>query len=121
VDLNPSNLSGIEGSEAFGTNGTQQVGYAETASNDIAVLWGGTAESAVDLNALLPSTGTWANSAALTIDSSGNAYGWAEGTFNNQTGYFAVEWSAVPEPATGSLLLIVGTGTLIRRRPKQFP
>lgn len=56
VDLNPSNLNGITQTWAFGTSGTQQVGVG--AGNDTptgpnlrhALLWNGTAASAVDLN-----------------------------------------------------------------------
>jgi len=119
VDLNPTDLSGITYSVALSTNGIQQVGwgFASSLSNDEALLWTGTADSAVDLQALLPSTGTWTDSVATTIDSSGNVYGTADGTYNNVTGTFAVEWS-VPEPGTGSLLLFGSAGILVRRRRK---
>lgn len=119
VDLNPTNLSGIDDSEALATNGTQQVGFGYNDYNvwggSCALLWSGTAASVVDLQTLLPSTGTWTSSSADLIDSSGNVYGWASGTFDNVTGTFAVEWS-VPEPATASMLLIAGAGILMRRR-----
>ena len=48
VDLNPSSL-GFNSSEAYGTNGSQQVGWGDTYYSH-ALLWNGTAASAVDLN-----------------------------------------------------------------------
>jgi hypothetical protein len=56
VDLNPTNLSGFDYSSASGTSGTQQVGYGEASSGvkgtvfTHALLWTGTAASAIDLN-----------------------------------------------------------------------
>jgi hypothetical protein len=59
VDLNPTDLGNVSQSQAYATTGAQQVGYAyiitgtnprfET-GNYHAVLWTGTANSAVDLN-----------------------------------------------------------------------
>jgi hypothetical protein len=117
VDLNPTNLPGFTASDAFATNGTQQVGLGYTNSVYDALLWNGTASSTVDLAALLPASGTWTDSTAYSIDSSGNIYGVAiNSTYNGVTGAFAVEWSPVPEPGTGSLLLIAGAGLLARRQ-----
>jgi autotransporter-associated beta strand protein len=93
VDLNPS---GFTLSLGKGTNGIQQVGYgyADGANYDpLALLWTGTAGSAVDLETSLPATGTWNESIAYSVDPCGNVYGYAYGTFDNATGYFAVEWS----------------------------
>ena len=51
ADLNPTNLTGYTFSEAVGTDGTHQVGYgAIGGSNSHALLWSGTADSAVDLD-----------------------------------------------------------------------
>jgi hypothetical protein len=50
VDLNPTNLGGFTYSESRGTSGTQQAGDGGTGSIDHALLWSGTAASAVDLN-----------------------------------------------------------------------
>jgi hypothetical protein len=125
VDLNPTNISGVISSAADATNGTEQVGYGiisptkgQIGDTNHAFLWTGSPDSAVDLGTLLPSTGAWYYSNALNIDSSGNVYGIAQGTYDGVEGYFAVEWSPVPEPASGSLLLIAAAGTLLRRRRK---
>jgi len=54
VDLNPSGLIGTSNSaydsEAYGTDGKQQVGWANVNGLDHAILWSNTAASAVDLN-----------------------------------------------------------------------
>ncbi len=164
VDLSPINLNGINESEALGTNGMQQVGYGYVSgtSNDQALLWDGTAASAVDLNpsgynfsealstngafqvgygsvpgqisdrallwagtagsvinlqTLFPSVDSLTASVADDIDSSGNIYGFAN---NNVGGFFAVEWSPVPEPATESLLIVAVVGILMRRRQSSW-
>jgi hypothetical protein len=111
VDLNPSQL-GFYSSTAEGTNGTEQVGFGYSGDAAHALLWSGTADSAVDLNALLPLTGNF-GSEAYSIDASGNIYGVASYTGVNA---FAVEWSPVPEPAAGSLLLTFAAGLILRRR-----
>ncbi|MGD0461594.1 MAG: PEP-CTERM sorting domain-containing protein [Tepidisphaeraceae bacterium] len=122
VDLAPTNLSGFTSSVAYGTNGVQQVGDAVHAATTYpqAFLWSGSGATAVDLHTSLPASGVWTDSIADTIDTSGNAYGIADGTFGGVSGTFAVEWSPVPEPATESLLLIGGAGILLLRRRKQL-
>jgi PEP-CTERM motif len=116
VDLNPTNLSGISNSVAISTSDTQQVGLG----TGHALLWTGTAASAVDLNP----NGFTASEAFGTNGTQqvgcGFVGGSGNGTFDGATGDFAVEWSLVPEPATGWLLLIGGAGLLIRRRRKQL-
>jgi hypothetical protein len=127
VDLNPTELSGITGSVACATNGTVQVGYGYGPGFEynVDLLWTGTAASAINLEPLLPGyTNHWSwlganDTQAYSIDSAGNVYGAAWGTYDDMTGLFAVEWSLVPEPATGSLLLIAGAGILMRRRRQQ--
>jgi hypothetical protein len=115
VDLNPS---GYMSSIAHATNGINQVGDGDFDFESYALVWSGTAASAENLDAFLPSGDQWSESNAFSIDSEGNIYGWASGDVNNVSGLFAVEWSPVPEPAAYSLLLVVGTGTLFRRRPR---
>jgi len=52
LNLNPTDLSGFDGSLALSTSGNQQVGYgANTVAGNLqALLWTGSAASAVDLN-----------------------------------------------------------------------
>jgi hypothetical protein len=107
VDLNPTNLPGLNGSSGFATNGIRQVGTAYNTANPQsthAVLWSGTAASAIDLHALLPATfqTAGARSAALGIDAEGNVFGWAQ---DAQLRYHAIEW-AVPEPSAVALLFL---------------
>jgi hypothetical protein len=127
VDLNPSFLGEGAQSSATGSNGFQQVGYGSGSGTgyDVttnafyshALLWTGTADSAIDLQAFLPLTGTWIDSTAYSVDSNGNIYGTADGTYNNVTGTFAVEWSTVPEPASIGL---IGFTMLLFRRPARI-
>jgi hypothetical protein len=119
VDLGPTDLPGFVLTSALWTNGIQQVGYGYpgTHSSD-ALVWTGTANSAVDLQTFLPAAGTWTDSEAQTIDSSGNIFGYADGTYNGATGEFAVEWTPIPEPATAMMLLLTtGAACAMRRRP----
>jgi hypothetical protein len=114
VDLNPA---GFVGSEALGTNGSQQVGRGipTDGDNDQAMLWSGSAASGIDLQNYLPA-GPWTYSEADTIDSKGNIYGWADGTVNGTTYFYAVEWTEVPEPATFGLFAAAGAVLLSHRR-----
>jgi autotransporter-associated beta strand protein len=104
IDLSPTDLTGFPTSLALGNNSIQQVGEG-AASEDLlygthALLWYGTAASAVDLHLLLPTTGNWLNSVAYSIDAAGNVYGTAEGSFDEVSSAFAVEWSPVPSTLT---------------------
>lgn len=117
IDLSPTNLSGYTLSEALATNGSQQVGYGnlDTGTEPEALAWSGTANSAVNLQDLLPAGGTWTDSVAQSIDSSGNIFGYADGTFDGVSGTYAVEWTPVPEP-TSLILMAIGSSILMRRR-----
>jgi hypothetical protein len=118
VDLTPTDLSGFVDTE-FGvqaTNGLQQVGVGTltTTGFEHALVWSGIANSAVDLSTFLPTNlYPWTDSIANTIDSAGNIYGTAK---LNQDGgeLYAVEWSPVPEPTSGCLMLLA-VGLLLKR------
>jgi hypothetical protein len=123
VDLNPTNLSGYATSDAFNTNGAIQVGWgagSATAFNQEAMLWSGSSASAVNLQALLPASGLWDDSWAYTVDSSGDIFGVAGGTYDNIGTLFGVEWTPVPEPLAGSMMVIVGAGIMMRRRRRIY-
>jgi hypothetical protein len=104
VNLNPA---GSATSVAYGTNGTQQVGFVQPANgNPSATAWSGSTDSTLNLQNLLPSAGTWSSSNAYTVDSAGNIYGTAFGTYNGTADSFVVEWS--PTPASGSVAVSSG-------------
>jgi hypothetical protein len=102
---------GFQVSTAYSTNGINQVGFAT--GNGIgghAILWSGTADSAIDLNSLLPFQS--GSSTAYTIDAQGNIWGIAN---DMQGNLHAVEWSPVPEPATCALFAAGALGLLAVR------
>lgn len=73
----------------------------------------------LDLQGLLPlgvPPYDWLGSFANTIDAEGNIFGYADGTYNGTSGFFAVEWSPVPEPASLSILTVGAVGLMVRRR-----
>ncbi len=77
------------------------------------MLWTGTAGSAVNLHALLPSN--YSTSMAFAIDSStGNILGLAHNSTLNRDE--AVMWSPVPEPSSVVALGVLSVGILRRRR-----
>jgi hypothetical protein len=122
VNLHPAALTaiGFTHSIAYGTNGTQQVGYAY--GDDLlafaarAILWEGSAGSYVDLHALLPSDFT--ESKAYSIDAAGNVYGTAF-HLPDSTNY-AIVWS-VPEPSTASVVAVAAVAVLSKRLPRRRP
>jgi hypothetical protein len=107
------------GSIASDTNGSQQVGEEWDGDHWHAVLWSGTAASAVNLESLLPATGAWTDSYATSIDPAGNVFGYADGTYNGNGGTFAVEWTAVPEP-TSLTVLMAFSGLILRRQREKL-
>lgn len=110
IDLNPDTLAGINGSVVQAVRGGQQAGYGSGPNIYAhALLWNGSADSVVDLHALLP--GDFIASIAYSFDNEGNIYGIA----NNDSGYFAVKWT-VPEPAALPAVAIVATLLVSRRR-----
>jgi hypothetical protein len=111
VDLHPM-FGGFLLSEAYATNGTQQVGYSRLGNDHHAFLWSGSAASAVDLHLQLPAGYT--SSDAWSIDGAGNVFGLATDSSGN---YHFVEWAAVPEP-TGITLSCLVALPLCRRRSR---
>jgi hypothetical protein len=115
VDLHPA---GFSNSYAVAVDATLQAGYAYLSDGITthAMLWSGTAASAVDLQMLLPGAGNWSTSRALEISASGDVYGWAYGTYNGVTDYFAVKWSvAVPESSSALSVIAAATAAMKRR------
>jgi hypothetical protein len=118
VDLTPTNITGYGYSIALDTDGVHQVGFgygSATGSSHHALLWGGSADSAVDLNGLLP--GSFTSSESYSIDAAGNIFGIGVGTYNDVYRGYAVEWSPVPEPS--SLAWVGSSIGILFRRPRR--
>jgi hypothetical protein len=105
VELHPA---GKLWSYALATNGRQQVGYIDNGTNVNAALWSGTADSYVDLQALLPPG--FSNTHATGIDADGNIVGYGD----YQSFPHAIMW-AVPEPGTLGLCGLFTCVALARR------
>jgi hypothetical protein len=102
-------------SEAYGTNGLQQVGYGlgPTLSNH-ALLWNGSAGDYVDLHSFLP--GEFASSVARAIDDNGTIAGYAfTDPFELVPSRHAMLWVPVPEPSCLAWIGLLGACTLSRR------
>lgn len=118
VDLQPASISGAVGSEALGTNGVEQAGYALfNGGVPRAVVWSGSAASAVNLQALLGSD--FDQSTAWSVDAAGNVFGLA---YNSKSGtpFYMVEWSPTPEPSSALAVcgLIVAFSARRQRRQR---
>lgn len=119
VNTTPTDLlpSGVNSAWVNYTNGSQQVGYAvnNQTGTPYAMVWSGTADSAIDLSQFLPNGFDIAGeSSAHIIDASGNIFGTAE---TDSGGYDVVEWSPAPEPSSAAICSI-GLALLARRRKK---
>jgi hypothetical protein len=77
-----------------------------------AALWSGSADSVLDLHALLPA-GQFLNSYANGIDAAGNIVGSA---FDNDLKSHAILWRVVPEPSGVSTAAACAALALLRRR-----
>jgi hypothetical protein len=109
TDLTPKGWGAI----AVDTNGSQQVGQAGFGDGPRAVVWTGTAESMVDLHALLPKV--FVESHAFGIDDNGVIAGWG---VQPGVGNVPLIWTPVPEPA-GLATAGLGFALLFSRRRRQ--
>jgi hypothetical protein len=106
-DLNPT---GYGDSELLATSGEWQAGDV---GGTLAFAWHGTAESAVNLHALLPAGFRF--SQANGVDAAGNVVGQAYDEVSGRT--YAVLW-LVPEPPAGLVFVACATARLRRRPPR---
>jgi hypothetical protein len=106
TDLTPKGWGAL----AIDTNGSQQVGYGATTGDERALAWSGTAETMVDLHALLPKG--FVTSHAFGIDDNGVIAGWG---VQPGVGNVPLIWTPVPEPAT-VVVLAAGLFTLLALR-----
>jgi hypothetical protein len=117
IDLNPT---GYDGSIAYGVSNGYQVGLAyENDGFNTAALWSGSANSFVNLGALLPAgcVGSYANGIYVI----GNQIWVAGGTGVGDYSVGAL-WHYTPVPEPSSLLAfaggLLGIGGMVRRRRK---
>lgn len=75
------------------------------------MLWGGSADSALDLHLLLSSR--FRSSRATSIDDDGNVYGVA---FDMEGYCTAVMWTPVPEPGMAMIMICAAPILAISRR-----
>jgi hypothetical protein len=110
VDLHPSRFTR---SAAASVRGGFQVGSANGPDNlNHAIVWSGTADSAVDLNAFLPPG--FVSAVASDVDTDGTVVGWAgDANFN----FHAMMWiPAAPEPVGPVVMFMGATAVIFRRR-----
>lgn len=114
VELHPA---GYESSVANATNGVQQVGSgfvgdaSANATHRHALVWSGSAESAVDLNKFLPPGYT--DAAATGIDAAGNVVGWAsKGSSDVPANVHAVMWKPVAPDAVFAQTLALSRSSI---------
>jgi hypothetical protein len=97
----------MTGSNAFGTNGIQQVGDGEGASFFAhALLWSGTADSAVDLN---PTNLTYITDSIALGTSGTQQVGWGEGSGTGGNSH-ALLWSDTAASAVDLQTLLPSAG-----------
>ena len=120
TELEPA---GFIQTEAYGTNGVQQVGYGKRpigggpALSVHALLWNSSASDYVDLHSFLPSQ--FAASYARAIDENGNIAGYAfTDASESLLSQHAILWVPVqvPEPSAALAVVFLGTCLLVRRR-----
>lgn len=94
IDLSPTNLSGFTSSVAWGIGGNQQVGSGTIGANTHALLWTGTADSAVDLHPTNLPGGFTDSEAYRTNGTTQIGYG-----INGAGNYHALLWSGTANSA----------------------
>lgn len=115
VELQPD---GYAASEANATNGIQQAGFGFVGDaftlegHSHALVWTGSAASAVDLNQFLP-TG-YTDAAATGIDAEGNVVGWASrGASSDPANVHAVMWKPVAADAVMAQSLALSPSNVV--------
>ena len=110
--------AGYAKSRAYGVRSGKQVGFAREqpmgVDGDHAMLWSGSAASAIDLHFLLPNG--YASSRAYAIDDAGHVFGAAFHAGDDK--WHAIKWVSVPEPGSMAVILSSGLGLLAGRPPR---
>ena len=89
-----------------------------TGGSQRATVWSGSADSAINLHALLPG-GQFNVSEARGIDADGNIVGVAFTTVNTRP--HAIVWRVVPEPSGTAMFAAFGVPALLARRRNKQP
>jgi len=113
VDLNPGP---DYTSQIFGASGQFQVGWIIQGREGRAAIWSGTADSLLDLHALLPSY--FSDSQATSAFAAPNGTIYVGGNARNDiTGLQeAILWTFIPSPGAFSCLALAGVSLAGRRR-----
>ncbi len=114
VNLNPA---GATFSWAWATDGTHQVGYAQFGGGTHAMLWSGSADSAIDLDAALGSD--YSGSEAFAVWTDGQTT-YVAGDAGSSSGEHAIVWAITPEPSSIGLLCL-GAAQVVYRAPAEAP